>query len=122
SSYDRIMRRLKDASLTPAQIARIEKRSVRPRTIGLEEYHSLHGHRLSIRPSIRAALLAYAFLRGKSYASCERPGSQTPAGLSRAGFSAKIWANVQTFGGQMDPSAFNAWFNVEEVARVINAA
>lgn len=45
---------------------------------------SLRGHRVrDVRREQRSSLLAYAFLRGKSYAVCERPAADNPPDLER---------------------------------------
>lgn len=45
---------------------------------------SLHRHRVrDVRSEARAALLAYAFIRGREYATVERPAADNPPDLKR---------------------------------------
>lgn len=62
-------------------------------------YLSLHTHRTyDVRREQRSALLAYAFIRGKAYAGCEKPGKDNPPDLERV---ARL---VEKFGGLPDKS------------------
>lgn len=63
-----------------ARIIRLEER--RARTTAARE--SLYFHRIrDVRREARAALLAYAFIRGRDYATCEKPGKWNPPDLVR---------------------------------------
>ena len=45
---------------------------------------SLYFHRIrDVRKEARSALLAYAFLRGRDYATCEKPAKHNPPDLKR---------------------------------------
>ncbi len=78
-----------------SQIIRLEENKVlgrkKPDTL---LYLSLREHRTAdVRREQRAALLAYAFIRGKQYAACEKPATDNPPDLSR------VRQLVEKFGG-----------------------
>lgn len=77
-----------------ARIIRLEERkSLRRKKPDTMLYQSLREHRITdVRREQRAALLAYAFIRGKAFAGLERPNS-APRDLSR------VRQLVEKFGG-----------------------
>jgi hypothetical protein len=59
-----------------------------------DRYQSLREHRVfDVRKEQRASLLAYAFIRGKSYAAVEKPHKDNPPDLDR------VQKLVEKFGG-----------------------
>lgn len=56
-----------------------------------DAFWSLRDHRLGLRPKVRAALLAYAFLRGRPFPEVR---SSSEPDWSR------VWHNVQTFASR----------------------
>ena len=66
-----------------AGIIRLEERRALARK-DMPLYESLRSHRRAeVRKEQRAALLAYAFVRGRPYSACERPGKDHPPDLER---------------------------------------
>jgi hypothetical protein len=74
-----------------SRIIRHEERKARNR----EVHESLYRHRVvDVRREQRASVLAYAFLRGRDYASCERPAGCNPPDFAR------IQRLVEKFGSR----------------------
>lgn len=66
-----------------ATIIRLEERRALVRK-DIDLYVSLSAHRRrEVRQEQRSALLAYAFIRGRDYGRCEKPGKDNPPDLKR---------------------------------------
>lgn len=75
-----------------ARIIRLEERRAKGRRVspgvflGRDDklWWSLNAHRTwDVRNEARSSILAYAFIRGRSYAACERPAKDNPPDLKR---------------------------------------
>lgn len=94
-----------------ATIIRLEERRALGRN-DIDLYVSLSGHRrLEVRQEQRSALLAYAFVRGRDYGRCEKPGKDNPPDLKR------VQQLVEKYGSPVsgwpkykcDPAVLAAW-------------
>ena len=80
-------------------------RQAAKKTKGLERYGLNHHRKTILRQEARAALIAYAYLRGKSYRAMEKEGSSKPDWkyIKR---KAMKFAN-----GNYDEADFEVWVN-----------
>jgi len=97
-----------------SQIIRLEER--RAKRLGdTDRLQELHSHRvLDVRRAARHALLAYAFLRGRSRLSMERHPIRRD---ELAAILDGVTKNVRRFGG--DPATVEAWLRIEETVAAI---
>ena len=73
-------------------------------TLNERAWRSLRAHRAALKVEYRSALLAYAFLRGRSYLQCEAKNTKKQPDW------AGIKYNIRRFGGvEPDADTFTAW-------------
>lgn len=73
---------------------------------GIDRHILNHHRKTDLRQEARAALIAYAYLRGKSYRAMEKEGSSTP-------HWAYIRKKAQRFAnGTYDEAGFNVWAGI----------
>jgi hypothetical protein len=104
---------------TLAEEARIIRLEERRAQAGSRLQGELHGHRVGeVRHEQRCSLLAYAFLRGIPYASCEKNPATQPDWK-------RVAKLVEKFGAVEYPAVFqqSAWFErwkVGESVKVVS--